>query len=348
MKRIILLSVLIFLSFFNLMSQTETDIPEMTDKLQVTYLGDQTYSPYEYTDENGKPCGYNIALIKRIAEINDWELSIKMYPWPQILDSLETTTNNYVASMLYSQERNEIYHFSLPHSKVNYSMFVHKQSHLFDFSELHDKTVLVQERDIMHELVLKIGNNNKIITFDSFRDALFELNEGTGDVVLCPMIQGNYYIETEKLKNIISSDNPFAPFDYCYSVNQLNEHLFADINETLLLLKETGEIAKLHDEWYGDFEGSNYVRFMHRYGRFSFLLFGIFLVSAATFIFILKRTVKRKTKDLKAELETRVRIEENLRLAKEKAEESDQLKSAFQRLIAGKLPINRENLPHGN
>ncbi|MDA3912304.1 MAG: transporter substrate-binding domain-containing protein, partial [Bacteroidales bacterium] len=327
MKKTIFLCALIFLSFFRVMS--EPGIHEMTNKLQVTYLGDQTYSPYEYLDENGNPSGYNIVLIKRIAEMNNWDLTIKMHPWPQILDSMTTSTNIYVASMLYSQERNEIYHFSLPHSKVNYSMFVHKQSRLFNFSQLHDKTILVQEKDIMHEFVLKIGNNNKIITFDSFKDALYELNKGTGDVVLCPMIQGNYYIESGKLKNIISSDNPFAPFDYCYSTNQSNEHLLTDINETLLLLKETGELEKLHDEWYGDFEGSDYVRFMHRYGKLTFFLLGLFLLSAYAVIFTLRRTVKKKTQSLKDELKTRVVIEENLRIAKEKAEESDRLKTAF-------------------
>jgi signal transduction histidine kinase len=321
---------------------SQTDITEITDKLQVTYLGDQTYSPYEYLDENGNPAGYNISLIKRISEINDWDLTIEMYPWPQVLDSMNTSNQNYVASMLYSQERSILYHFSLPHSKVNYSMFVHKQSRLFNFSQLHNKTILVQEKDIMHEFVLKIGNNNKIITFESFKDALYELNKGTGDVVLCPMIQGNYYIETGKLKNIISSDNPFAPFDYCYTTNQLNEHILADINETLLLLKETGELEKLHDEWYGDFEGSSYVRFMHRYGKLAFLLLGIFLLSAGALIFILRRIVKNKTKNLKEELKMRMVIEENLRLAKEKAEESDRLKTAFLENISHEIrtPMN--------
>lgn len=300
-----------------------------TSQMQVTYWGDRAYSPYEYIDEDGNPAGFNIELIQRIAEINHWELSIKMAPWHVVMDTMKESSLPNVASLLYSPERAKIFHYSLPHSKVNYSVFVRKNSSIEKFSDVQNNIILVQQSDIMHEFVMKIGNNNKIVTYDSFEAALSALNDGYGDLVLCSMIQGNFYIEKENLKNIHAVDNPFAPYDYCFGVNQNNDELFADMNEALMLLKKTGELAKLHEAWYGEFEETPYARFMHRYGKMVLIAAVLFILVGLIFIRILKQTVRRKTEALEKELFERTEIENKLRIAKEKAEKSDKLKTAF-------------------
>ncbi len=300
-----------------------------TSQMHITYWGDRAYSPYEYMDEEGNPAGFNIELIQRIAEINHWELSIKMAPWHVVMDTMKKSTLPNVTSLLYSPERAKTFYYSLPHSKVNYSVFVRKNSSIEKFSDVQNNIILVQQSDIMHESVMKIGNNNKIVTYNSFEAALSALNDGYGDLVLCSMIQGNFYIEKENLKNIHAVDNPFAPYDYCFGVNQKNDELLADMNEALMLLKKTGELAKLHEQWYGDFEETPYARFMHRYGKMVLIAAVLFIIVGIIFIRILRQSVKRKTEDLQKELLEREEIEKKLRIAKEKAEKSDKLKTAF-------------------
>ncbi len=67
---------------------------------------DQSYPPYEFLD-NGRPSGFNIDLIRSIADIMGLKIKIDLGPWNEVRENLERGKIDALADMYYSVERQE-------------------------------------------------------------------------------------------------------------------------------------------------------------------------------------------------------------------------------------------------
>jgi signal transduction histidine kinase len=282
----------------------------------VKYFSDNNYPPFEFLNKNGEADGFNIDLIKEIAILQNWDLEIQTLPWHQVFDSidLEKLNSNYICSMFLASQRKNKYLFSTAHNKVSFSLFTKKGSEIKKFGDINTHEILIVSSDVIIGIINGLGIYN-IIEFENYRDAFLFLNTDKNNVVICPLIQGNYFIKKENIKGIKEIDSSFPPFDYCFSTSIGNENLQIELNESLLTLKENGTYRELYEKWYSPYETSAYSNFMQTWGSILFFILIICLITTIIFILTLKSTVRIKTRDFL--------------LAKEKAEMADRLKTAF-------------------
>lgn len=219
--------------------------------------GDHNYPPYEFINEEGQPDGYNTDLTRAIAEVMGIDVEIRLGNWAEIRQLLEAGEIDVLQGMAYSPERAELYDFAPPHAIVHQSVFARKgQASITDLQELRGKEVIVQERGVMHDLMLQNDVGAQLFPAEAHADALRMLASGKHDYALVANLPGLYLGRELELSNIEPVGRTFGARRYGYSVLKGNEELLAQFSEGLAILKNTGRQQAIYDRWLGPLEKS--------------------------------------------------------------------------------------------
>lgn len=284
----------------------------------VTYkfLADDNYPPYNFV-ENGQAVGFCVDLMKRIAELMDFQVEIEAGPWEEVRRAVERGEADGVLAMFYSAERDKILDFSIPHSSVVHAIFVHHESPVQSRADLQDRKIIVQTGDIMHDYVVQNKITQSIITVDQIKDAVLLLSHEIYDCALISKVQGDYYIRKYKLDNLYNLEDYYSPRDYCFAVYN-NPKLLNQLNEGLIILQSSGEHKALFQKWMtpsGDRNLFAYPLARYVIAGISILLFVILMT--LVWIWSLQRSVARKTEEIQNENRQRKEIEAALRASEE-------------------------------
>ena len=246
------------------------------------------YKPYEWL-ENGTAYGINIDLLKALASEAQCGYTIINKPWAEMLDMLADGSLTILSASL-TQSRME--HFiQIPPDFVQYRYLVGRKGSAFvhDMSLLSDKTILVLDRSVAHESLLK-EYSGTINTYGSERLALMALQAGFGDYALVDDTSGMG--NEDLMGNLRITSPPMFPTLYGFMLKKDNP-LYGRLYIAAEKLKSRGEYYSIINR------GKDY---RHNYllkwgiavcGVLSLLLFLIFLWNKS-----LQLKVRQRTKGL--------------------------------------------------
>src|SRR5512135_175559 len=89
-----------------------------TERQRIIVAGDHDCPPYEFV-ENGKPTGFDIELMRAVAEVMGFDVDFRLGPWNQVRHDLEQGKIDALAGMYYSADRSRLVDFSVPHTMVS-------------------------------------------------------------------------------------------------------------------------------------------------------------------------------------------------------------------------------------
>jgi len=276
--------------------------------------GDKDYPPFEFIDEKGNPAGYNIDLIKAIAKNLGILIEIKLGKWSEIRKELNEGEIDVVSGMYFTAERDKEYEFSTPHFITDHVIITREGSYTInELSELKGKKILVMESDVMHDYLLNNNFDKEIKTVASLEEVLLTLSGGQYDCALVAKIPAQYYIEKDKLHNLIISRQSFLPNEYCFAAKEGDEELIGAIYNALTEIKASGEYKKIYDRWLGKYNEPE-INFIVIIKYFLVVIIPLFLLLLGVMLWSnsLQKQVHLKTKELSDEIETRKYSEELL------------------------------------
>lgn len=277
--------------------------------------GDDNYPPYEFIDAKGQPAGYNVDLTRAIARQMGITVDIRLGPWGEIRKGLENGQIDIIQGMFYSPERDAIHNFSPAHSVVNHVMAVRKGTTIpRDMTDLHGKSIVVMNGDIMHDLAAKNGYTGQLIPAESQEEALRLLAEGQGDVALVAKIPALYWIQKHRWKNLKVADRSLLSPEYCYAAPHGNDRVLKLFSEGLANLRDTGEYRDIYSKWLGVYEPAHPGwRTIIKYSLFTTGPICALLILAVLWSRTLSRKVALKTAELRKEIAERQQRELEIR-----------------------------------
>jgi len=291
---------------------------------------DHDYPPFEYVDEQGTPQGFNIDLLKAIAETMGLTLKITTGPWKEIRSALENGQVDMVSGMYYSPERDMKVEFSVPFILVHQSMFTRHDTGFHKISELKNREIIVQTGDIMHDYVLSNQITSKIIEVDNTLDGIRLLASGKHDAALLPNLQGQYFLRKYDITNIKAVQPVILGQKYCFAVTEGDRELIDMLDQGLSILKASGKYREIREHWFGVLEGTNY-RLHYRIVLGILLCLILILLLSWFWTWTLRRLVRKKTRQLADELSERKQAE------KEKEALEDRLRQVHKMEAIGTL-----------
>lgn len=98
------------------------------EKCQLTF-GWTEWMPLQYLNEQSKPQGIQIELVKAIAQEMDCELVFVKANWNELIEGVKQGRIDFISDATYSEERAEFANFSDPYRRDSFVIYVLSQDH---------------------------------------------------------------------------------------------------------------------------------------------------------------------------------------------------------------------------
>lgn len=288
---------------------------EVLKDSRIIVAGDFRYPPYDFLDENGQPSGFNTALTKAMAEKMQVDLKVHLMPWKEARQKLKRGEVDIVQGMFYSVERDADFDFSPAFAQISHNIVTRKNDfNPNSLADLKNKSIVVQEGDIMHDLAIQKGLEQNLILVQAQDSTISLVSDGKADCALVAQMQAVYWMETLGITNLKVSEESIISPDYCYAVAKDNQELLALVSEGVSMLKTTGEIYTIHNEWLSKYSSQHYSRkYIIRILILIIIPLAFILLLFFVWNYALRRSVLRKTLDLRKEVmkhkETKISLE---------------------------------------
>ncbi|MFP4302990.1 MAG: transporter substrate-binding domain-containing protein [Spirochaetaceae bacterium] len=261
--------------------------------------GDHQYPPFEFLNDSGAPDGFNIEILRRLAEIMDLHISIELTAWTEARRRLEAGEIDMLSGMYRTPERDALHDFTVPHFIASYGLFVRDGSPVRGSEDLADATILVHQGDLGHDYAMEHRLGRSVVAVPEWPDVLEALSEGHGDVAIYGMAQGMKELRERGYRNIRMLETPLFERPYAMAVPEGERQLLAKLNEGLSILKSSGEFDEIYQRWFGVLEPRPW--WSRRGARMTFIALGalfLMVALAGVWVFALRREVRRKTSQL--------------------------------------------------
>ena len=259
------------------------------------------FPPYEFVDSKGEAQGFDVDLLRGVAQATGLNIRFQAGPWDQIRGDLEAGRIDMLAGMLRSKERERYATFSSPCLVVFYGIFVRKGSNdIHTLEDLRGRQVLVENGSQMHEYLTSLGFVREIVAAESEPAALKSLASGAHDAALVPLLMGAMQMRDAGITNVHRTGDAIYSRDLCFAVTQGNQELLGKLNTGLAILNQTGEYSHIYKHWFGDLEQEpdTLLSLAHKAMWILIPLAGL-AVSALAWTWFLRRQVLQRTRELR-------------------------------------------------
>jgi len=276
------------------------------------FRGDDSYPPYEYLAQNGLPAGFNIDIVRAVAQVMGLEIEIDLGPWNEVRADLEKGRIDALTGMYYSPERDRLVDFSAPHIINSYAVFVRRGSSIGSLEQVRGKRIIVQRGDMGDDYVTAQQLSPHVVRVVNPEEALNLLASGREDCAFLPRLLGLFLAHKLGLGDIKAVGPPLLSQNYCFAVREGEVELVAILNEGIGLIKQSGEYDRIYQKWFGAYEKKTNLPRLLKYLAFILVPLLLLLALVLGWSWSLRRTVAARTKELTAELAVRRRTEQAL------------------------------------
>ena len=252
---------------------------------------DENYPPHEFV-ENGEVRGFNVDLIKAMAEAVNESVEFKPMPWDSVLKSLDNGSID-MAFMAAYETRNELYDFTNPVLNITLAIFV--KSNVYGIASIEDlkgHTVVVERGDIAHEIVSNTGA--RVIAVDNQQEALNMLVRGEAFAYFGNYYTGVYLTQKYGYGDIKVIGEKINIGHRAIAVKKGNIALLNKLNLALNRVKSSGKYDEIYQKWFGR-TIAGWVKYILIIGGLALAASSIFTIST----WYLNRKIKEKTQELR-------------------------------------------------
>ncbi len=217
---------------------------------------ESNYPPYSYVDENGNPTGLNVALAKALAKLNDIDIRIEIGSWANIREKLEQGRIDAIVGMIESYERRKRVDFSMPYSQVTYSIFSTKRAVPVHADSLRGKRLVIMNRDIAHDWVIKRRVSQNLLLADTYKEAVGYLADGKAEYGIFASVPARYWINNLNLNERLFVGPVVIDAGYCIAVEKHRPQLLSMFNRGILSVYRSNQVNDLHHKWVDSLDDS--------------------------------------------------------------------------------------------
>lgn len=281
----------------------------------ITIGSEPDYPPYCMVDEKGGAEGFAIDLFKAAARAVGLEVNVRIGVWDILKNDLASGKIDALPLVGRTPQREHLFDFTMSYISLHGAVFVRKGTRgIHSIQDLKHKEIVVMKGDNAEEFLRREKISDKIFTKNTFGDAFRALAKGEHDVVVTQRVMGLRLLKNMGIASIVPLDLQLPQFrqDFCFAVQKGNSQLLSRLNEGLSILIADGTYHKIREKWL--LSGIDDPMSLEKILRLlSSILIPLIVLIAFASVFILRREVKRRTRDLRAEIAERKKTETALR-----------------------------------
>lgn len=226
-------------------------------KKAVLVMGTEaTFAPFEFTDEDNNPIGFDVDLAKAVSEELGRELEIRDQSFDGLIGALQAKQIDIiVAGMTITEERKQTVAFSDPYYNAKQAVVVlQDDARIKTLDDLKDKVIAVQAGTTGAQEAEKIkgtADTESLKQFKKVNEAFMELKNGRADAVIIDSpVAASYMKKMEGFKLVEGVS--FSDEQFGIAIRKDDEKLLNEVNKALQRIVESGKYDELIQKWFGE------------------------------------------------------------------------------------------------
>lgn len=240
----------IFANCISVMGQTESN-----DLTKIIVGTNAEYAPFEYRDSAGELTGFDIDLMKAIAEAGGVSLEWKDLPFDSLIGSMEAGDIQVIAAGIGpTEERKKSVDFSDVYYTGSQSIICREDEEISTFADLNGKKVAVLEGS-MSDMIASGENKDygevtgaTVKRFKNASSAVMELKNGGADAIVIDTIMAEIYSKQTgglKFYQVEGTEE-----DTVFCIQKGNTELAELINSGLAKVQEDGTYDAIYEGYF--------------------------------------------------------------------------------------------------
>lgn len=218
----------------------------------LTVCSDAPYEPFEFQAEDGTWTGFDMDVMRKIAEANNLELEVTVQPFDGIWLAPAAGKCDVVASsMTITEERSQAADFTDSYFDAFQSLLVNKADAetYTSLESLKGKTIAVQTGTTGESYAKENAKDSKLQSFDEASAMFLALESGQVDAVL-----QDYLINKERADkqgtSAVSAKFEETPESYGFAVEKGNTELLTILNKGIKDLRDSGDYDTIYNKYF--------------------------------------------------------------------------------------------------
>ena len=230
---------------------------------------DNTFVPMGFQDKSGKNIGFDIDLANEVFKKYNIKVQWQAINW----DLKETELKNGNIDLIWNgysktSEREKIVLFSDEYM-INEQVIVTKKSkNIVNKEQLKDKVLGAQNGSSGYdsfnsnsEILKSIVKNNDATQYESFNEALIDLENDRIDALLIDRVYANYYLKQQnKLQDYNIINAGFEGDSFAVGARKADVTLINKVNEAFKELYKEGKFQEISNKWFGEDVATDYIK----------------------------------------------------------------------------------------
>ncbi|WP_112181013.1 MULTISPECIES: amino acid ABC transporter substrate-binding protein [Paraliobacillus] len=225
---------------------------EVMDKGVLTVGTEGTYAPFTFHDNDGELTGYDVEVIREVAERMGVEVEFMETQWDSMFAGLNSERFDLIANQVgINEDRLESYDFSNPYTYSSAVVVAPTDSE--DINSFEDLEGLSSAQSLTSNFgEIAKENGAEIVSVEGLAQSIELLKTGRADVTVNDKLAVLDYLnqEGDESVQIVAEEDNVS--ETAFALNQGNEELVEAINEQLEAMREDGTLAEISESWFGE------------------------------------------------------------------------------------------------
>ena len=213
------------------------------------------YAPFEFIDEQTKELtGFDIELIKAIADIEGYKIEINTMPFDALIPALLTNNVDAVLSAItITEERQKRVDFSVPYYQSGLTILINDKDkdNIKSVKDLEGKSICVQIGTTGATYASTQIPGATVSQFNTAPESYLELKAGGCVAAINDRPVNDYYLATGKSEGTISVPGILSSENYGIAVRKGDKEMLEAINSGYKKLQDNGDLDKIYNKWFG-------------------------------------------------------------------------------------------------
>lgn len=230
-----------------------TKVSNLAAKNELIVGSDAAYAPFESETSDKTVVGFDIDIIKAVADKAGLKIKVVNTPWEGLFNQLQSGDRDILISAItINEERKKVMDFSHPYFEAVQLIAVRVESKIKTLDDLKPLKIGVQTGTTGDEIATRLLGkaSANIKRFEGTPLALQELTSGGVDAVIADNgVVNNFLANNAKTFKTIS-DASFSKEHYGIALKKGNQELLTKINDALLKIKTDGTYDVIYKKYF--------------------------------------------------------------------------------------------------
>ncbi len=213
-----------------------------------------TYPPFNFENENGVLTGYDVEVVREIADRIDYQIEFVPTMWSGMFGALEAGKFDIIVNQVAETDnRKKKYDFTVPYVYSGAQLIVRADENSINgLEDLKGKKVGVGLGSNYEQIVNEYDQDGMITvnTYEVLLDTLSDLDIGRIDAALNDKLVAGINIKKTGYKLKLAGE-PVKKVVNGIVLSKGNQELLKKVNQALRSMKEDGILREISLKWFG-------------------------------------------------------------------------------------------------